>query len=437
MTLYPKLTHAEIIECLRELGLTVSKEILVQPENHREAVKQLLETLAILLLGMQPEELSQANFHGLQHISYPELYEDAVPQVNGLRAVMKLMETCEITDFSLKDIFAPSQSRLNRQLSGIINFAKFREERIHVLYELNQQSSVLLDQLGTISDSNDSANSRLLMLREQTKEDMEILRTLENDCNTFETEISELKKQQAEEENRISDLNYEIQQVENLIADTYKSLEDLSGEHKRVSQQVVSSPEKFRKQILDVGQALQHEQKDCKIAEKRVRELTSWLVNVDDASSEVVAALESIQEVRSEVEKQKVMISELDNQKQNSDLQRSALSELQQNCQQHQRQASRAEEKLVQLRKQSAHRSEETRKTLDELHKQLVEAESFRVQIRGKAERVDAEANRIEREIQAEHLLQEQEINEIKSVYSKTEMKIVSHLQGVQRLLTC
>jgi kinetochore protein Nuf2 len=380
-TLFPKLTALEIIDCLRELGITITKDILAQPENNKETVKQLLEMLAILLLGIQTEELSQANFHGLQAITYHELHEESIPQLNGLRAIMKLMEICEISDFSLRDIFCPTQSRLNRQLSGIINFAKFREERIHMLYELNQQTNTLIDQLAVITEKNESANSRLLLLREQTKEDLEILHTLEKDAAEFEQQTHQIKKEQQQLDTFTDQLNQDIIQTENFIVETYQSLEDLSSDQRRLSQQVVTSPEKFRKQILEVGQALQHEQKDCKVAEKRVRELSSWLVNVEEANTEIVMALEAIQEVRGEVEKQKIMINELDGQKQIVESLRGALSELSQNTQQQQRQAMRAEEKLQQLRKQSALRAEETQRTIDDLHKQLVEAESFRVQV--------------------------------------------------------
>jgi hypothetical protein len=39
---------------------------------------------------------------------------------------------------------------------------------------------------------------------------------------------------------------------------------------KKLSGQVVNSPERFRKQIIDVGQSLQTEQKDTKAAERKV-----------------------------------------------------------------------------------------------------------------------------------------------------------------------
>ncbi len=75
--LFPKLSHQEILDCLRELGITITKDILAQPENNKETVTQLLESLAILLLGIQAEELSQPNFHGLQAIVYPQLHEES------------------------------------------------------------------------------------------------------------------------------------------------------------------------------------------------------------------------------------------------------------------------------------------------------------------------------------------------------------------------
>jgi kinetochore protein Nuf2 len=378
---FPKLSAAEIISVLKELGFSISKEVLQQPENHKEIIKSLLENLSMNLLGLQSEELCQANFHGLQAITFHSLHEDSIPQLHGIRAIQKLMEICEITDFSLKDLFSPSPGRLNRQLSGILNFAKFREERVHLLFELNGQTQVYLDQLQEQTAKNESCNNRLLLLREQTKEDCEIVRNLQNDCSSFENKIEDLKSEQTSDENTIIALNNEINNLENAVSEYYYNLEDLSSQQKRFSQQVVTSPEKFRKQILDVGQSLQHEQKDVKNAEKRVRELSSWLVNVEEANGEILLALESIQDVRSEVEKQKNMINDLDTVKQEVEHGRKVLSELSLNTQQRKRQVERTEEKYNQLKQQYSIRTEETKKTIDDLHKQLVEAESFRVQV--------------------------------------------------------
>ena len=56
------------------------------------------------------------------------------------------METCGIVDYSINDLTAPTAKRLRKQLSGVINFAKFREERLQLLAELTLQRDVLTDQ---------------------------------------------------------------------------------------------------------------------------------------------------------------------------------------------------------------------------------------------------------------------------------------------------
>jgi kinetochore protein Nuf2 len=48
---------------------------------------------------------------------------------------MKLMAASGIHDFGLKDIFKPEPIRLRIILSAIINFAKFREEKIAIFAE--------------------------------------------------------------------------------------------------------------------------------------------------------------------------------------------------------------------------------------------------------------------------------------------------------------
>ena len=42
----------------------------------------------------------------------------------------KLLTTCGVHDFSLQDIIAPQHKRLIKILSAIINFAKYREDKI-------------------------------------------------------------------------------------------------------------------------------------------------------------------------------------------------------------------------------------------------------------------------------------------------------------------
>lgn len=432
---FPKLGWNEILKCLNELGITISKEELTKPDEHKDSVRRLLECLAEICTGSAREEWSQPGFAGLNAINYPELHEDSIPHLNSLRAIMKMMEVCEVRDFALKDIVAPTAERLNRQLSGIINFCKFREERLMLLTELNTNRSVLLDSLAQQQEKNEVLNNRLTLLRGQTAEEGEQIVALETDIKDMNARLNELRRKHESLESKIAQDQDTFNKLSAKVEEGKATHDALHNDMQRLSAQVVTSPEKFRKQIIEVGQTLQHEQHDAKVADKKVRELLGWVSSAEDAQSEVGAALEHITDIRGEVEKQKAIITDLDNTKQSVVGFASALSELQQNVAQGGRAAQRAEDKLAALRKTSLNRAEEHQIAADSLHTQLVEAEAFRVQVRTKAEKLETEVRRVDKEVEAEAAVLDAELSEVNVAYHQLERKVVRHLQNFNKAL--
>jgi predicted nucleic acid-binding Zn-ribbon protein len=150
---------------------------------------------------------------------------------------------------------------------------------------------------------------------------------------------------------------------------------------------------------------------------------------------DVNSALDSIHEIRSEVEKQRNSLTELDMQKQSVVSKRAALEEIDQNIHQNSRQVARADEKLQLLRRQAATRGSETQRQVEELHKRLIDAENNRVQVRAKAEKAEGESTRLEREIEAESLAQEQERNDMATAYHRLEKVVIGHLQTLRKAM--
>ena len=103
---------------------------------------------------------------------------------------------------------------------------------------------------------------------------------------------------------------------------------------------------------------------------------------MEEAQIEVNFALEAIHEVKGESERQKAMTSELDAQRVAATSNKTILSDLEQTVHQLSRQSVRAEEKLHHLRKQITSRGAETQQAVEELHKQLLDAESARTKVR-------------------------------------------------------
>jgi hypothetical protein len=62
---------------------------------------------------------------------YAELHDESVPVLHFMRALNKLLVAAGVHEgFTLRDLIKPEPARLRRNLSAIINFQKFREEKI-------------------------------------------------------------------------------------------------------------------------------------------------------------------------------------------------------------------------------------------------------------------------------------------------------------------
>ncbi len=399
---FPIIPVKEIILCLGELGLQITESELQNPDNHKESIRRTLEQLAEIFTGMSRDEMNQPAFSGLSMLNHPELHEESVPVLNSYRACHKLMEICGIPNFSVKDLLSPTSKRLIHQLSGIINYAKFREERFAFIGDLNEQREVLLERLQTARDKNNNLNHNLSILREKTSQEAAVVTQLEGECKEIEDKINVLNVMQAEIREESSNLKAQNNALKDDISAKSNQLEELNIMKKRISSQIVSSPEKFRKQIFDVGHSLQAEIKDIKVAEKKLREMGVWIETVEECQSDVNLGLNAIQELRGEVERQKAGYNNLDSLKMEVNNKSQVLQEMSQNLTHMQRQAQRAEEKLAQIKKHSYSRNESAYKALEDLQRQLLEADKSKSQIRIRFEQTEAILAKNEKELSNE-----------------------------------
>lgn len=406
---FPLLSCNEIVLCLHEIGITsATEDDLNNPDKSKEQIRRMFEHLAEIVTGTSREEMTQPAFSGLSQLNYPELHEDSIPQINSFRACQKMMEVCSIADFSLKDFMAPTAKRVRRQLSGIINFAKFRMERLGLLHDLTTQREAILSQLNKSKLNNDTLNSRLAALREQTLEESQLIEETEEEIKHTEAEISELNLKQAEIRDEIADLKLINNQLKDSVASRVKQLDEATSMKKKLQGQIVNSPERFRKQIHDSADALQQEQHEMRGLERKYRELNAWLVQLDEASSSAHAALECMQEVKFEVDNQKDAIATLDEQKETLTSRREALKTINQNIQQLSRQSTKAEDKLSGIRRLADSRSADTQAALESLHAQLIESEEWRSRAKSRAEKAETDAAKMENDVENDVLVYEE-----------------------------
>ncbi|CAM9706400.1 unnamed protein product [Phaeothamnion confervicola] len=195
---FPTLKGNRILECLQDLQIPMTEECLINPENHADGVQRVFERLVEATTGVTREGLGQPVFAGLNVLNYAELHDESIPELAFFRACNKMMEMSCVFDFRLKDLLHPNKNRLRRHLSAVINFCKFREERMMVYTALVARKEELLARRTAAAHDKARLEEELAALRRQTAEKAKIVEQEEAECRRVEAEIADRNRQQAE-----------------------------------------------------------------------------------------------------------------------------------------------------------------------------------------------------------------------------------------------
>ena len=98
-----------------------------------------------MLCGESREAMYAPELDAADVLEFPELYEEAIGNLKFTRRLFDLMRRCGVPDFTLRDLTKPEYTRTRRNVSAVINFAKFREEKV-AQYEATQGESVAMEQ---------------------------------------------------------------------------------------------------------------------------------------------------------------------------------------------------------------------------------------------------------------------------------------------------
>lgn len=139
---FPLMAASEIRDCLEALEIRVHPEDLTKPTA--ASTHTIWTALLDTLMDISPDMMEEPKSALVADMPAPELYRDTlgtimfyshwwvaawtIPPVS-LTSSKRLADLCRIKDFNLSDLIRPEALRLRSVLSGVMNFAKFREER--------------------------------------------------------------------------------------------------------------------------------------------------------------------------------------------------------------------------------------------------------------------------------------------------------------------
>jgi len=308
---FPILRASEILLFMKELEVKLTEAELSEPDKHKEAIRRVYEQLVDLCLNISREEMNQPAFSGLSVLSYPQLHEDSIPQITFMRACTKMMKICGVVDFTIRDLSNPEAKRVRKHLSAVINFARFRDERLSLYSDLTTKRDGLVDALVRMEEEDEKLKADLEVLEGQTAEDAEKIAEWKKTCEEQVKQLEEYNTQQAiltEKSQEMKKTSQELREKNNTLT---LMLKESRSELDRVKGQIVHSPQRVRQEMATAAKDVEQERQEGLQTERSAREIQLMIATVARTQSVFEKVNKALKDFDEEVMKKKTSAKEV------------------------------------------------------------------------------------------------------------------------------
>ncbi|KAF0689597.1 Aste57867_18969 [Aphanomyces stellatus] len=293
---FPVLKLSEIFQFMREAKINMTEEEIKNCEP--AAVRRFFETFVEVNLNVTKEDLSQPALSGLSALQHPNLHEESIPELAFFRSAKKMMEACGVNDFSWRDIQKPDLKRLRRQLSAMINFSKFKQERQAHFDDFQKKTDDLLKARQQADDENAALRRKLEELQAKRAAEAPALQVVIDECITLEAETNALNAQQSTLWPENKALKVQLSQLRDDLASKQMGNVDAKKLIESMQAKVVNSPARFKSEIGDIALQVDTAKEEVNALDGRTGELDAIHETVSRAAKEtqkVVELLEAIE----------------------------------------------------------------------------------------------------------------------------------------------
>eukprot|EP00879_Flechtneria_rotunda_P009721 GHRR01010170.1.p2 GENE.GHRR01010170.1~~GHRR01010170.1.p2 ORF type:complete len:464 (+),score=213.62 GHRR01010170.1:562-1953(+) len=296
---FPILENDELLPCMEEMEIPIIAAQLAKPTY--DVVGPLFESVLLSLTGITREEFNTPKFGAADAFEFVELHDDSVIALHFFRNLQQLMSACGVKDFGIKDIHKPESGRLRRHLSALINFAKFREEKLVAYSEMSAQLDGLAEEQSQLRE--------LVAQRESEKQGILAQRTAQDkEAAAVLTEVAEFTAQNQALNKTFMALAGDVKALKaqcNGLADAAQAekfeLLAAKQESDRLNDQIVQSPEKFQRSLAELTAAVEAERAQVEEADRACTGLAARQEMVIKVDKEIAKCVELMTELETAV----------------------------------------------------------------------------------------------------------------------------------------
>lgn len=217
-----------------------------------EELAPVWSKLLELLKGVSRDELKQMEFRGMEILPYPELHEESIVEMGMLKELLDLCQKTGVFDVTLSDIVTPEKGRLRRILSALINFAKFREDKLEVFSTHTSQSQALLELRTTEEVAVDELERQRMILSEQHESIKPQIASVQVEVETLQGQLQTLVSEQHTLRDEMKNMKGVSSELSEKISELQVEIVSIQGENVHLKSQILPEPDKLKGSLKDM-----------------------------------------------------------------------------------------------------------------------------------------------------------------------------------------
>lgn len=364
---------------------------------------------------------------GAAELPYMELYKQSISTLGYWKALSKLMLVCGIKDFSVQDDVygaTPDRKRLQKHLSALINFAKFREEKLDGYSRLTAKTDELLQRKQEVEENLATSHQRLAALREQQQQQEPLVLQLTEETNMMEKQVQEVNVKQAV-------LKDEIAKLKNINGETVAQIDahktqlaNTESDITTIRASIVENPAQMKKEIAELRDAKEHELRHIAKLEVDGEQLARKVAVIGEIERELHDCVEVMRECAEEEHSLKDATAEAKEAKAGLERTELQLQQTETKREQFDTQLRNATEKLNRVVKAGRKKEKEAQREIDKARQERAKVEG---EVSENQNKLDANAKQVEKmeakllQLQESHA---QEMSRMREQYAALEAQV-------------
>lgn len=284
------------------------------------------------------------------------------------------------------------------------------------------QRKELIDALEEVHDENKLLHEQLEKAQASSRQKNAELDQIMKECHELEFAIAEDNRRQASAREEAGRLKRQANDLKDELTAAEWKLEELEALEESLRVQIVSSPDRRRKEMIGIREQVAQEKKENVSLEENMQQSQCKISNLQKGEKNLTATITRLGELFCSAQKYMTLVRSVEeNKARKKDLERKA-GQLEREIQEADRRVHRANEKILAQRKQHVLQREATQEALDTEKSRILVLEKQRREDMIRIQQGEKEVMSLRTAMEAERSKTEREIQEMVAKYNKHEL---------------